>query len=261
MFDRHTIAKKLQGISQTPLLDAIFFLQYNPNPTEQEIADFIKRRQAKEPVSKIIQQRGFWNLILKTTQDTLDPRPDSETLIESVLMAYPDRQAPLRILDVGTGTGCLLLALLNTFPNATGVGIDKSQKALDVAKENGQGFPASFQYGDFTDPGSLNGLNEFDVVVSNPPYIPTDQISQLDEAVRLYDPLSALDGGADGLDAYRFLAKNISACLTKQGKLFLEIGQGQEESVIDIFTKSGWKFLNSMNDLSGIVRVLVFNQK
>ena len=261
MPDRRAIAKKLQGISPTPMLDALFFLQCNPNPTEEEIDSFVKRRQAKEPVSKIVQQKGFWNLILKTTRDTLDPRPDSETLIETVLQYYPDRKLPLSILDVGTGTGCLLLALLKCFLNSHGIGIDKSEKALEVAKENGQGFKADFCLADFTNPTSLQVLKQFDVIVSNPPYIPTKQISQLDESVRLYDPLLALDGGTDGLDAYRSLSKNLISYLTKEGKLFLEIGCGQEDFVKDIFTSNNWNFLSSMSDLGGIVRVLVFQRK
>ncbi len=253
------IAAALTGYSDTPRADARVFLNhYNGQPTALQIEAFVRRRRKKEPVSKILGKRGFWTLDLTVTQDVLDPRPDSETLIEAVLKQYSNRAAPYRILDVGTGSGCLLLALLSEYRNAVGLGVDKSPAALAVARQNGQGTNARFVEGDFTQPDFLKEEEPFDIIVSNPPYIPTDTIDKLDTEVRVYDPMLALDGGTDGLNAYRALGQQFRRLLKPDGRVFLEIGQGQETDVIAIMEENGFTFQEWFEDYGKIIRILCF---
>ena len=254
------IAQELEGVVETPLLDARFFLDNFQErlPTEDEIQDFVKRRFNAEPVSKIISKRGFWALDFYVNTDVLDPRPDTETLIEAVLKHIPDRLDSYNILDIGTGSGCILTSLLYEYPNSKGIGVDVSEKALNVARKNAQEFNAEFVQRNLFLSDFLEGLPCMDVIVSNPPYIKTNDIDLLEKNVRLYDPILALDGGEDGLDAYRALAKNIKRVLKKSTLVFFEIGQNQEEDVKEIMQKEGYLFLNQYKDLGGIVRVLVF---
>ena len=199
--DARLLAEHALGLTREQLL-------MNPDaPVAPEAAArlhaLVERRAAREPVSRILGERAFWTLELALNPDTLDPRPDTETIVEAALDALPGRDAPLRILDLGTGTGCILLALLAERPNATGLGIDLSPQAVAAAAANaapnGLAERARFQTGNWGD-----GLAErFDLVVSNPPYIPSGDIASLDPEVREHDPLRALDGGTDGLDAYR----------------------------------------------------------
>ena len=250
-------ARLLEGFSDTPALDARFLVEEARDETE--LASFVRRRQDGEPVFKILGHRGFWSLDLKVSRDTLDPRPDSETVIETVLRLIPDRKKALRFLDLGTGSGCLLLALLSEYTNAEGVGIDASAAALKVAAENGLTFPqASFVHKDWNDPNWTNGLGLFDVIVSNPPYIPTAEIELLEREVKVYDPLEALDGGQDGLDAYRRLIQTAPTLLKKEGLLVFEIGKGQEKEVSKLAELKGLEPVTFTRDLAGIMRCLVF---
>ena len=224
------------------------------------LEDLIKRRLAFEPVSKIIGIKGFWKSDFITTIDVLDPRPDSETMIEAVLSFYADKNKNLRILDIGTGSGCLLFSLLDEYPKASGVGIDKSEKALAVAGQNKKNRLADLYQRDFYTSNWMHGLGEFDIIVSNPPYIPSKDISALASDVKQYDPLSALDGGADGLDAYRALSKDIGSILKTNGYLFLEIGIGQGINVRYLFENVGLKYIRSVFDLGKIERILIFQK-
>lgn len=254
------LKEKLKGISDTPHLDVLFFLANYPNkkPTKKQIDDFILRRRLKEPVSKIIGKRGFWKLDFHVSKDVLDPRPDSETLVESVLTCYPDRDQSLSILDIGTGSGCLLVSLLGEYKKAFGVGIDVSEAALKIAQGNTFGTAAIFKKMDFTSSDFGRDLPLFDVIISNPPYIKKEEIDLLDESVKNYDPRIALDGGTDGLDAYRALAPKLKGLLKKDGKIFFEIGAGQEKEVVNLMEKEGFFFLQAQKDIGGIIRVLVF---
>jgi release factor glutamine methyltransferase len=217
----------------------------------------LARRLAHEPVSRILGRREFWSLDLAMTADTLDPRPDTETLVEALLARLPDRQAPLRLADFGTGTGCLLLALLSELPNAWGIGLDRSEAAARVAAGNaaalGLAARAAFIVGDWA--ASLVG--SIDVLVANPPYIPSATIARLDPEVRDYDPHSALDGGADGLDAYRRLLPDGARLLCPGGIAALEIGVGQEADVAALCRAVGLQVLEIRADLAGIERVVV----
>jgi len=254
----------------TPDLDARLLVQHALNLTREQLlfnADapvtpeqatalhaLVERRAAREPVSRILGERAFWSLELSLNADTLDPRPDTETIVEAALDAVPDRTAPLRVLDLGTGTGCILLALLAELPNASGLGIDLSPGAVEAATANAArnalGDRARFRTGDWG-----GGLAErFDLVVSNPPYIPSRDIASLDPEVREHDPLRALDGGPDGLDAYRAIAAQLPGLLKPGGTTALEVGIGQAADVAALLEASGLAVTGIFRDLGGVER-------
>jgi release factor glutamine methyltransferase len=220
----------------------------------------LERREKREPMAQILGRREFWSLMFRVTGDTLDPRPDSETLVRAVLDRAPDRGAAPRLLDFGTGTGCLLLALLRELPNATGLGVDISVAALEVAAENARSLDladrATFRLGDWD--GGL--APSFDIVVSNPPYIESAAIPELQPEVALFEPRQALDGGADGLDAYRKLLPASSRLLRSGGLAAFEIGIHQADSVIAIGAVCGLRHLATVADLGGIPRVLLWQK-
>lgn len=221
------------------------------------LAELVRRRARREPMSHLLGRREFWSLEFRITADTLDPRPDSETLIEAVLATVADRDAALRVLDLGTGSGCLLLALLSELPNATGVGIDISRPALSVAEENaarlGFAHRVGFRHGDW-DKG-IRG--PFDVIVANPPYLRRSEIAALQPEIALFEPAVALDGGIDGLDCYRALAAGLARLPAPQGFAAIEIGAGQEIEIKRILLQAGVETRDVRNDLSGIARCLV----
>jgi release factor glutamine methyltransferase len=221
------------------------------------IDGYLKRRLAHEPVSRIIGERWFYGRSFKVTPATLDPRPDSETLIEAVLTLLAEDgvlERPLRILDIGTGTGCLLLTLLAELPFATGVGSDISDAALAVAKENAQrlGVAARCSFAQGADFEPISGA--FDLVVSNPPYIPTDDVSLLDPEVCRYDPMTALDGGSDGLTIYRRLSKTWKRYILG-GWIVFEVGRGQSDQVASMLKADAPDIsIRTFKDLAGLER-------
>jgi release factor glutamine methyltransferase len=226
----------------------------------QVLSERAARRLAREPVSRILGHREFWSLDLAVTPAVLDPRPDTETVVELALDWITTRHLKnekLRVLDVGTGSGALLLALLSELPAAIGIATDKSIEALRVAKDNAQrlgfGGRAVFVACNFTD--ALRG--PFDLVVSNPPYISNGEIPTLAPEVRDHDPLVALDGGEDGLAAYRAIASDALRLLTSRGRLVVELGQGQAEPVSAIMRAAGLTIEMAIRrDLTGINRAL-----
>lgn len=255
---------------ETPDIDARFLIEgalnlspaafrLNPNrPVSDDeralVEAFAARRIAHEPVGRILGRRDFWTLDLALSPATLEPRPDSETVVEATLAALPDRNTPLRLLDLGTGTGCLLLALLAELPNASGLGIDISPEAAETARgnavRNGLDERARFRVGDWG-----RGIEEtFDVVVSNPPYIPTRTVDELSPEVRLFDPHRALDGGDDGLDAYRIIAAQAPGLLNPGGTLVLEVGWDQAGAVTDLVRAAGLTITGTFRDLGGVER-------
>jgi release factor glutamine methyltransferase len=220
-------------------------------------ADLVARRAAREPVAQILGRREFWSLSFATTRDTLTPRPDSETVIEAALALQPDRSAPLRVLDLGTGTGCLLLALLTEYPNATGIGADLSPQAVRIAQANA----AALRLGDrarFIVSNWDDAVAEpADLVVSNPPYIGTAELASLDPEVAHFEPRLALDGGLDGLAAYRALAPRLRGRLAASGAAVLELGAGQAEAVEQIMREAGLRLIGRRADLAGVDRCIL----
>lgn len=217
---------------------------------------FVERRIAGEPVSRILGRREFWSLCLEIGEATLDPRADSEAVVEAALdlvRRFGWEERPLRICDLGTGSGCLLLAVLSELPEAYGVGVDISPAALVVARRNamahGLAGRVDFVCGDWLDP--VKG--GFDLVVANPPYIARNEIAELDREVRLHDPLIALDGGSDGLDAYRRIIPAARAALTRGGWLVMETGAGQAAGVEAMLADHGYC---ARRDVAPVVRDL-----
>jgi release factor glutamine methyltransferase len=219
----------------------------------------IARRLKREPVSRIIGGRNFWTLALQVTPDVLDPRPDTETVVEAALDFVKQNGRSndrLRILDIGTGSGAIVLALLSELPRAAGVAIDISLPALCVARANAAQNSlltrCDFVLCSFADAV----FGPFDLIVSNPPYISSAEITSLEPEVRNYDPKLALDGGADGLDAYRAIANEAERLLAPNGGLFVELGAEQKADVSALFTKAGLEVISSRTDLAGISRAL-----
>ncbi|MDY0242824.1 MAG: peptide chain release factor N(5)-glutamine methyltransferase [Rhodospirillaceae bacterium] len=224
---------------------------------EDRIETLLLRRLAREPMSHILGRREFWGLDFKVTPAVLDPRADTETLIEAALDLIPDRFQPLDILDLGTGSGCILLALLSELPQATGIGVDASPAALAVARENARllslDHRARFVEGCWGQ--GIEGV--FDLILSNPPYIPDGAIDALEPEVARFEPRSALAGGADGLDCYRALIPDAVRLLAPNGALLLEVGQGQAGDVSALLTAAGLELFDVRDDLAGIARCVV----
>jgi release factor glutamine methyltransferase len=227
------------------------------------ITALAQRRLDREPVARIVGQKEFWSLPLRLNSATLVPRPETETVVEAALAAIDargSRSRPLRIADLGTGSGALALALLSELPNAFVVGTDLAINALSRARDNARDLGldrAAFVACDLAQ--ALRG--PFDVIVSNPPYIASDDIAGLDPEVRTYDPRLALDGGLDGLDAYRAIAATVPAVLAPDGVLVVELGIGQMEPVTALFAAAGLAPLPPRSDLSGVPRALVAEKR
>ena len=218
---------------------------------------YLSEYNAGKPISKIVHKRSFWNHDFYIDENVLDPRQDSEVIIEAVLRRS-NKNAAYRILDIGTGSGCLIISLLSELKSSTGVGIDISDAALKIAKTNAKNIIGleriKFQKSDFA-----REINEkFDIIVSNPPYIETDTIPKLDDSVKLYDPILALDGGPNGLLAYEAISKKSKNLLTNNGILFLEIGYNQTEDVCKIFYNSGYILNDIIKDSQNHNRVVIF---
>jgi release factor glutamine methyltransferase len=226
----------------------------------QRIDALLARRTAREPVSRILGYREFWSLRFELSADTLDPRPDSETVLEAALAALGDRDRAYSVLDFGTGTGCLLLALLSELPNAAGIGIDCAEGALETARRNaaahGLGGRARFALGNWGD--GISG--QWDVILANPPYIPSCELGGLMPEVARFEPRVALDGGADGLDAYRELAPEIARLLAPTGIAAVEIGAGQASVAAAVMAGAGLVLRAVRHDLSGVDRCLVLGR-
>jgi release factor glutamine methyltransferase len=224
--------------------------------TSARLNALLARRLAREPLDRIRGHREFWGLDFALGPDTLSPRPDSETVVAAALVALPEREAPTRLLDLGTGSGCLLIALLHERPQAVGVGLDRSPGALAVARanaaRNGVGSRFLAVCGDWA--AALRA--RFDLVISNPPYIPSAAVETLDPEVHEHDPRLALDGGADGLDAYRRILRDAGPLLAPGGRLVLEIGAGQADDLDRLGTLHGYAILSRNQDLGGHVRAL-----
>jgi release factor glutamine methyltransferase len=226
----------------------------------ERLEDFARRRMAGEPVARIIGLKEFWGLPLRLSPATLVPRPDTETVVEAaleILRAESKRDSPLRIADLGTGSGAILLALLSELPDAFGVGTDISVPALRTARDNARqlGFAARAAFVACDYAAALSG--PFDLIVSNPPYICSAQIAALDAEVRDHDPHRALNGGLDGLYAYRLIAPQASRLLAPGGALVTEVGHDQSTDVQGLMTAAGLTPAGPpKSDLAGIRRAV-----
>jgi release factor glutamine methyltransferase len=216
----------------------------------QAVQDIAARRARREPVSRILGSRGFWTLELGLNADTLDPRPDTETLIDAALALIPDRQAPLRVVDFGTGSGCILLSLLAEFPHAQGLGVDIAPQAVEMARQNAStnGLAARAQ---FTVGHWAQGLSgPFDLIVSNPPYIAEAEMATLEPEVTAYDPLRALVSGPSGLECYQAFA-------APGAWVLLEVGHTQAQQVGELLVGQGFVLFPPRADLGGLLRCVI----
>jgi release factor glutamine methyltransferase len=231
---------------------------HRPLTAEQsaELERYLDRRARREPVSQILGVKGFWKIMLRVTPDVLTPRPETETILDVVLGEFPPER-PLRVLDLGVGSGAIILAILAERPAARGLGVDVSEEALAVARENaanlGLAGRVALLRGDWT-----AGLGDagFDLVVSNPPYIRSGEIAGLAPEVRDHEPRLALDGGPDGLDAYRRLAAEVPRVLVPGGRFAVEIGADQGPAVSALFAAAGAQGVRVVRDLSDHERVV-----
>ncbi len=235
----------------------------------------VSRRENREPISQIIGKREFFGEEFLVSKNVLDPRPDSESLIELILKIFPEKTKKLKILELGVGSGCLILTLLRLYVEASGVGIDISSEALEICKKNSEKQLVSDRLkllksdlfeilkqaqddGYETQKGDFEGQKKYDLIISNPPYIPSKEIEDLEPEVRIHEPRIALDGGSDGLDFYRKIATSAENFLNKNGKIILEIGFGQKEEIVKIFSKNKFKLTDLKPDLAGTDRALCF---
>lgn len=236
-----------------PALEARVFLQHFPDGVPADI--LCRRIDDDVPLSRLVGTQEFWSLIFALSPDTLDPRQDTETLVDAALKHYGDAP-PRRILDIGTGSGCILIALLHEWPVATGVGTDLSPGAVETARRNadanGVGDRARFVETSWA--AGVEG--PFDLIVSNPPYIRRDVIPNLDKNVRNHDPILALDGGEDGLDAYRVIITETKSLLAPGGRVFFEIGYDQPVAVQRLVENAGATPERIIPDSGGNLRVL-----
>ncbi len=225
------------------------------------LEDYLSRREHREPVSHILGRRGFWKLLLKVTPDVLTPRPDTETVVEYVLRDFPEHAA-WKVLDLGIGSGAILLSILAERPAARGLGVDVSSEALAVARDNaaqlGLAGRLALLRGDWT--AGLDG-DSFDLVVSNPPYIADAVIETLEPEVRDHEPRIALSGGVDGLDHYRILAPEILRVLKPGGRFAVEIGYDQRQAVEALFRQAGAAHVTTLPDLANRDRVVAGAKK
>ncbi|MBO4405536.1 MAG: peptide chain release factor N(5)-glutamine methyltransferase [Alphaproteobacteria bacterium] len=247
---------KVKNLSENEIVFHMNDLQFSPNEIAQ-LEDFVSRYESHEPVSKILNRREFWNSEFFVNKDVLDPRPETEIIVEQTLKIFAKDQA-FEFLDIGTGSGCILLSIAQEFPKSFGVGIDISEKAVAVALKNKSDLRVknveiqNVSWNDFVP------QKKFDLIVSNPPYIKNADIWALDDNVKNFDPHIALDGGKDGLVSYDQLSKLLGNWLKPSGKILLEVGFDQHDAVKNIFESKGFVLKNTFRDLQQIPRILEF---
>lgn len=253
--DARMLVKAVTGLSDADIIgmDAI------PLTTEQfaTLEDFIAQRLNRRPVAKIIGHKEFYGRDFHVNDDVLDPRPETELIIDEVLK-YAHGKNSLKILDLGTGSGCIILTLLSELPNATGIGTDISPQAVSVATKNAKNLNLSERV-KLTESNWLDTVDgQFDVIVTNPPYIETHTVNHLDKDVRDYDPILALDGGEHGLDPYKVILPQIRKHLKKDGLFMCEHGAGQAHDIKGIAVNAGFTNVRVHHDLAGHDRCISF---
>ncbi len=223
----------------------------------------LKRRIGGEPAHRILGFREFYGLRLRLSEETLEPRPDTETLVDALLPLLRKivaREGSCRILDLGTGTGAIALALLANIDGAVATGVDLSADALATARKNAGELGLGSRFTALQSDWFSGVSGDFHAIAANPPYIPSDDLATLQGEVRDFDPAKALDGGPDGLDAYRTIAAQSGSCLAPDGIVAVEIGAGQKQDVMKLFIEAGYRLAETRRDLSGHERVLVFER-
>jgi release factor glutamine methyltransferase len=228
-----------------------------PTGAASRFGDLLRRRLDRVPIAHLTGVREFWSLPIQVSPATLIPRPDSETLIEAALATFPDRTAVRTVLDLGTGTGCLLLAALTEFDAAEGVGVDHVPEAAALARENAHQFGLAGRARLVVGCWAASLASQFDLVLCNPPYVTTAEMATLDQDVARYEPASALDGGSDGLDAYRAVIADLRRLLAPDGRAILELGQGQASAVSTLSRAAGLDVIALRPDLGGVGRALI----
>ena len=227
------------------------------NEMIEKIIAIESRRLNGEPISKIFKKRDFYNSTFLISNDVLDPRPETELIVE-IANNYINKNEVKNILDLGTGSGCILLSILKENKMINGLGIDLSKDAISIAKQNSKKLNLEIQ-SNFLISNWMSSLNyKYDLVVSNPPYIASEDIKKLSKSVKIYDPILSLDGGDDGLNSYRLIASDLKRVVSKNALIIIEIGYNQSLQVIEIFKKNNFKLMKKYNDINGLDRVLTF---
>ena len=258
-YDARLIAAGALGVTREDLFRNPEYL-FSPDAV-QVFNENIRRRANREPVSRIFGQREFRSLEFIVDPNVLDPRPDSEIVVETAIDLAQRATGSVKVLDIGTGSGCLLLSILDTLPDAHGVGVDIDAAAIQNAITNARRL-GLFERSKFIQSVWTESVNEkYDIIVSNPPYIRTQDIKKLAPEVAVYDPFCALDGGPDGLSGYREIACRISPLIFNASFIVVEIGIHQQETVTHIFNKASFKLREVRQDLGGIARCLVFSER
>ena len=228
-----------------------------PNELIEKIIAIESRRLNGEPISKIFKKRDFYNSTFLISNDVLDPRPETELIVE-IANNFINKNEVKNILDLGTGSGCILLSILKENKMINGLGIDLSKDAISIAKQNSKKLNLETQ-SNFLISNWMSSVNyKYDLVVSNPPYIASEDIKKLSKSVKIYDPILSLDGGDDGLNSYRLIASDLKRVVSKNALIIIEIGYNQSLQVIDIFKKNDFKLIKKYNDINGLDRVLTF---
>lgn len=223
----------------------------------QRYEQLLLRRHNKEPVAQLLGEKEFWGMSFKVTEDTLTPRPDTEILIETVLELLSNKEKPYKFLELGVGTGCIILTLLHLFPQAKAVGVDLSKEALSVTWQNAQKLALEKNLSLTLQYWALQIEDQFDLVITNPPYISSNEMEKLPREVLHYDPWLALCGGKDGLESYHYIARSLPKLLKKDGLAILECGMNQEKSLSLLLAFYGIETLAIVEDYAGIKRCLV----
>ena len=227
------------------------------NEMIEKIIAIESRRLNGEPISKIFKKRDFYNSTFLISNDVLDPRPETELIVE-IANNFIDKNEVKNILDLGTGSGCILLSILKENKMINGLGIDLSKDAISIAKQNSKKLNLETQ-SNFLISNWMSSVNyKYDLVVSNPPYIASEDIKKLSKSVKIYDPILSLDGGDDGLNSYRLIASDLNRVVSKNALIIIEIGYNQSLQVIEIFKKNNFKLMKKYNDINGLDRVLTF---
>ena len=253
----------IQHVTSLSREDVIFkALQIDLSENQQKkYFDLINQRAKKIPLTHLTNNREFFANNFYVDENVLDPRPDSEALIEMIIKKFT-KNSSLKICEIGCGSGCLIISLLKHFENCLGLALDISNKALLIAEKNAK-INQVLNRINFIQSDLFKNLQNdqiFEIIISNPPYIPTNDIENLQDEVRIYEPRIALDGGLDGLDFYRKIAEQSQKFLKNNGDIFLEIGYNQYQDVKNIFENNNFKFIDFQQDLSGIIRILQFQK-